>query len=149
MGVGMTGQYWLRAVVAATALLVRAHDLSVLTAAQATPASNAQQSARANPLLSPSALPYGAPPFDTIRDSDYEPALVQGMAEQRADIRRITSNSEAPTFQNTIEALERSGALLTRVTRIFNLLAGSNTNPVLQQVEAALAAKLAANRDET
>jgi peptidyl-dipeptidase Dcp len=149
MGVGMTARHWRRLAVAAAALLLQVNDLSVLAAAQASPPATATQSARVNPLLSPSALPYGAPAFDTIRDGDFEPALVQGMAYQRAEIQRITSSSEPPTFQNTIEALERSGALLTRVSRVFNLVVQANTNPVLQQVDAAQAPKLAANRDAT
>ena len=107
------------------------------------------QNARPNPLLAESPLPYHAPAFDIIRDTDYEPALVQGMAEQRAEIQRIIDDPQPATFQNTIEALERSGALLNRVSRIFNALVQAHTNPTLQRTDVALAPKLAAHRDET
>src|SRR6186713_1030895 len=105
------------------------------------------QDTRPNPLLTESTLAYRAPPFDVIRDTDYEAALVQGMAEQRGEIQRIVGNPQPATFQNTIEALERSGALLNRVSRIFNALVQANTNPTLQKTDVALAPKLAAHRD--
>jgi len=109
---------------------------------------NAAQSTRPNPLLTESTLAYRAPAFDAIRDTDYDPALVQGMSEQRAEVQRIANNPAPPTFQNTIEALERSGALLRRVSQIFNVVVQANTNPVLQRTDVAQAPKLAAHRDE-
>ena len=69
------------------------------------------------------------------------------MSEQRAEVQRIIDNPEPPTFQNTIVALERSGALLNRVSRIFNALVAANTNPTLQRTDVALAPRLAAHRD--
>jgi peptidyl-dipeptidase Dcp len=102
---------------------------------------------RVNPLLSESTLPYGAPDFSQIQDADYAPALIQGMNEQAAEVASIASNPAAPTFENTIEALERSGALLTRVNRIFNVLIAANTNPTLQRTDTDMAPRLTAHRD--
>lgn len=86
--------------------------------AQKTPA---QQPAEAstNPLLSASTLPFQAPPFDKIKDSDYLPAFEEGMRQHLADVRKIADSSEPATFDNTIVAMERSGETLTRVSRIF------------------------------
>src|SRR5438128_1105995 len=91
-------------------------------------AQQASQSARPNPLLIISALPYQAPPFDQIRDADYNPALDEGLKQELADTERIANNAEPPTFANTIEAMERSGALLRRVSRVFTVVTQSNTN---------------------
>src|SRR6267378_8117689 len=75
--------------------------------------------AAANPFFAESTLPFHAPPFDKIKDSDYAPAIEAGMEGQLAEIEAIANNSAAPTFANTLEAMERSGALLTRVTKVF------------------------------
>lgn len=74
---------------------------------------------RANPLLAASPLPFGAPAFDQIQKSDYLPAFRQAIDRARAQIRAITDNPEAPSFANTIEALERSGEDLDRISGIF------------------------------
>src|SRR5581483_2335680 len=105
------------------------------------------KSARKNPFFSPSPLPFQAPPFDKIRDSDFKPALEAGMKQRLAEIDRIAKNPAAPSFANTIEAMERSGALLTRVRRVFDALTGSNTNPALQKIDAEMAPKLSAHND--
>jgi peptidyl-dipeptidase Dcp len=102
---------------------------------------------RTNPFFNRSSLQYQAPPFDRIRDSDYAPALEEGMKRQLAEIDAIANNSEAPTFANTIEALERSGELLTRVSKVFGNLAQSNTNEAIQKVEQDEGPKLAAHND--
>ncbi len=115
------------------------------TAAASTPV--AQEPAHVNPLLTASTLPLQAPPFDRIRDSDFQPAIEQGMREHLAEIRSIADNPEAPTFANTIEAMERSGELLTRASRVFFALAQANTNDTLQAVQAELAPKLAGHND--
>ncbi len=103
--------------------------------------------AASNPFYAPSSLPYGAPPFDRIKDADYQPAIEAGMAAQRAEIDAIANSSEAPTFENTLVALERSGQLLNRVTLVFGAVAQANTNPVLEKVQEAEAPKLAAQND--
>ena len=74
---------------------------------------------RANPLLAASPLPFGAPAFDQIQKSDYLPAFREAIDRARAQIRAITDNPEAPSFANTIEALERSGEDLDRISGIF------------------------------
>jgi len=100
-----------------------------------------------NPLLSASALPYQAPPFDKIEDADYQPAIEAGMKQQIAEVEAIANNSEPPTFENTFVALEKTGALLTRAGLVFNSVSGANTNPTLQKAQEDLAPKLAAHQD--
>jgi len=101
----------------------------------------------ANPFYAPSALPFQAPPFDTIRDDDFQPAIEAGMAQQQSEIQAIAENSAAPTFDNTIVAMEKSGQLLQRATAVFFGVTGANTNPTLQKVRTIEAPKLAAHRD--
>ena len=100
-----------------------------------------------NPFYAPSGLPFQAPPFDKIRDGDYQPAMEAGMAQQRAEMRQIATNSAAPTFENTIVALEKSGRLLDRVSSVLDAVTGANTNPTLQTVQQEEAPKLAAHQD--
>jgi peptidyl-dipeptidase Dcp len=103
--------------------------------------------AESNPFFEPSPLPFQAPPFDRIKDSDYAPAMEEGMKRQLAEIEAIANDSASPTFANTLEAMERSGDLLTRVTKVFFNLAESNTDPAMQKVRAEEAPKLAAHAD--
>jgi peptidyl-dipeptidase Dcp len=103
--------------------------------------------AQTNPFLNPSPLPYQAPPFDKIKDADYQPAIEEGMKRQLAEIDAIANNPDAPTFDNTIVAMERSGDLLTRAAKVFFSLAQSNTNDTLQKVESEESPKLAAHQD--
>ncbi|MEQ1632941.1 MAG: M3 family metallopeptidase [Planctomycetota bacterium] len=100
-----------------------------------------------NPFFRPSSLPLLAPEFDRIRDEHYRPALEAGMAEHLAEVRAIAAQEAAPTFANTIEALERSGALLTRVSKVFFNLTESTTNKSIQEVQAAVAPLLARHAD--
>ncbi len=135
---------------ALTALALLAPGLSsALPAADApTPAASpSPTSVTENPLFKASTLPYHLPPFDRIKDGDFAPAYAKGMTDQLAEVAIIADNQEPATLDNTIVALERSGQLLTRVDRIFSNLAGANTNPTLQQLEAAVAPKLSAHRD--
>src|SRR3954465_11695068 len=88
-----------------------------------------------NPFYAPSTLPFQAPPFDRIKDSDYQPAFEQAMAQQAAEIRRIADNQAAPTFENTTAAMGRSGRMLDRVNNAFSGVVGANTNPVLDKVQ--------------
>jgi peptidyl-dipeptidase Dcp len=101
-----------------------------------------------NPFVRPSRLPYQAPPFDSIQDADYEPAIEEAMAAHRLEIADIADRTEAPTFDNTIVAMERSGGYLTRATRVFFAMTKANTSDTLQHAEEALAPKLAAHHDE-
>lgn len=120
----------------------------VLGAALAAPAARAELPA-SNPFASRSPLLYQAPPFDRIKDSDYLPALEEGMKQQRAEIDAIAGDPEPPTFENTIVAMERSGELLTRVAKVFFNMDQSNTNPEIQKIKAEAAPKLAAHSDAT
>jgi peptidyl-dipeptidase Dcp len=103
--------------------------------------------ARDNPLFAPSALPFGAPPFDRIRDSDYLPAIEEGMRVHLEEVSAIANEPGAATFENTIVALERSGMLLTRVLKIFGTVSSANTNDTLQETQRVEAPKLAAHGD--
>ena len=92
-----------------------------------------------NPLISESPLPYGAPQFDKIRTEHYIPAFEQGIKEGKAEIDEITNNPEAPTFENTIEALEYSGATLNRVAGIFYNLMEADSNDEMQAIAEQIA----------
>ncbi|HTC95796.1 MAG TPA: peptidyl-dipeptidase Dcp [Terriglobales bacterium] len=100
-----------------------------------------------NPFFAPSSLPFQAPPFDKIKDEDYQPAIEAGMAEQRKEVQAIANNPAEPTFENTIVAMEKSGQLLERAQQVFSAVTAANTNPVLQKVKATEAPRLAAHRD--
>ncbi|WP_426263814.1 M3 family metallopeptidase [Sphingomonas sp. PWP1-2] len=100
-----------------------------------------------NPFAQRSTLPYQAPPFDKIQDGDYQPAIEQGIAESLAEVRAIADNPAAPTFDNTIIAMERQGQMLARAQAAFGQVAQANTNPTLQAAQAVLAPKLAAYGD--
>jgi peptidyl-dipeptidase Dcp len=101
----------------------------------------------ANPLLEPSTLPLGYPPFDVIRDEHFRPAYEEAMAEHAREVAAIADAPEAPSFENTLVALERAGQRLGRVSRIFGGLNGTVTNPARQALERELAPKLAAHAD--
>ncbi|MBK6800677.1 MAG: M3 family metallopeptidase [Novosphingobium sp.] len=95
----------------------------------------------------PSSLPFQAPDFSRIKDSDFQPAIEQGIAIKRAEIEAIANNPEAPTFANTLEAMERSGQMLDRANAVFSALTAANTNPTLDRIDSEIAPKLAALRD--
>jgi peptidyl-dipeptidase Dcp len=100
-----------------------------------------------NPLLTESSLPFHVPPFDKIKDDHFVPAMEEGMREQLKEVELVANNSEKPTFDNTIVALERTGRLLDRAKRTFLNLNACNTNPVLQKIDREMAPKLSAHRD--
>ncbi|MGH7603286.1 MAG: peptidyl-dipeptidase Dcp [Gemmatimonadaceae bacterium] len=114
----------------------------------ATPAASTPKPAGgSNPLFVESTLPYHAPRFDLIRNEDYQPALEEGMRQELAEIDAIAKQTRPPTFDNTIVAMERSGALLTRASRAFFGVIGANTNDTLQNVQEIEAPKLASHND--
>src|SRR5476649_2403922 len=117
---------------------------SVATASTAAPAATAMTS---NPFFSASTLPYQAPPFDKIHDADYQPAIEEGMKQQLAEIQKIADNADAPTFENTFVAMEKSGVMLYRVMQVFGAVTGANTNDALQKVQEDEAPRLAAHQD--
>jgi peptidyl-dipeptidase Dcp len=98
-----------------------------------------------NPLLHHWATPHGLPPFDQLLPAHFEPALTQAMAEHRAELAALAQQSEAPSFENTLAALDRSGATLSRVAAVFYNLTASATSPELQAVQRAMAAPMAAH----
>ena len=102
------------------------------------PASSFAQNAggsRQNPLLQKSSLPFGAPDFSKIQESDYLPAFEAGIKEQRANIQKIISNKKKPTFQNTILAYENSGMLLDRVSNVFFGLTSAHKTPGIAEAQ--------------
>jgi peptidyl-dipeptidase Dcp len=99
-----------------------------------------------NPLLQTVwTTPYGAPPFDKIKPEHYAPAFDAGMAAQNKEIAAILADAAAPTFANTIEAMERSGALLARATTVFYNLTSTHTNDALDKLETEYSPKLTAH----
>ena len=100
-----------------------------------------------NPFAMESTLPYQAPDFTKIREAHYEPAYAAGMAQQLAEIDVIANAAAAPTFDNTIVELEKSGALLTRVAKVFNALTSAHTTDTLQAIQARVAPRVAAHSD--
>ena len=100
-----------------------------------------------NPFFEPSPLYLQAPEWDKIKDEHYLPAFEEGMSRQKAEIRAIADSTEAPTFDNTIVAMERTGTMLSRVRRAFNVASGTNKNDAIQNVENEISPKLAAHFD--
>ena len=100
-----------------------------------------------NPFLSESPLHYHLPPFDRIEDAHFRPAFEAGMEAHLAEVEAIAASGEAPTFENTLVALERSGRLLDRVARTFFSLASADTNEEINAIRAEMAPRLAAHTD--
>jgi len=101
-----------------------------------------------NPFYQESTLYFKYPPFDKIKNAHYPPAFEKGMAEQLAEIEGIADQSDAPTFENTIVAMEKSGQLLNRVATVFYSLASAHTNDSLEAVRSEMAPKLSAHSDQ-
>ena len=124
-----------------------APEKSVDAPASASAAAEPAAAPVANPFFAPSTLPFQYPRFDQIKDADYAPAFEEGMRQQRAEMDAIAADPEAPTFENTIVAMDRSGQLLTRVANVFFNLAGANTNDAMKAVQREMSPKLAAHSD--
>ena len=101
-----------------------------------------------NPLLSDWDTPYGTPPFSQIKNEHYLPAFEQGIKENKADIDAIVNNSEAPTFENTLVALDKAGATLERVSSLFFNQTSSHTNDTLQALAKEISPMLSALSDD-
>ena len=95
-----------------------------------------------NPLIKPAKTPFGAPEFTKIKIEHYMPAFEQGLKEARAELEATINNPEAPTFENTIEAMERGGELLNYVSNIFFVLDGNETSPEMQELALEIQPKL-------
>lgn len=101
-----------------------------------------------NPFFANSSLPYQAPDFDKIKDEHYQPAFDYGLQQQLTEIEGITKNSETPTFENTVLALENSGKVLKRAQIIFYNMTSANTNDALQALQEKYAPIFAAHYDK-
>src|SRR4051812_33280506 len=135
-------------------LLLASAAVAVATAAQpalaAAPKPKPTASATlpaSNPFAQPSTLPFQAPDFSKIKDSDYLPALLAGMAQQKKEVTAIANQAAAPTFDNTVAAMERSGLLLERAGLAFSAVNGANTNDTLQATDTKTAPLFAAHND--
>ena len=100
-----------------------------------------------NPLLTPSSLPYQLPPFAEIKVKHYRPAFDQALALHDAEIASITDNPAAPTWENTVEALERSGQDLDRVMAVFGNLSGTDVTEEMEEIGADIYTRLSAHYD--
>jgi len=119
-------------------------------AAEATAPTVAQpttDAVQANPFFSASALPLETPDFRLIREELYLPAIEEGMKRQLAEIRAIADSSEPATVANTLDAMEKSGDLLIRVTQVFMNLVGTDSNEALRKIQSEVAPKMAAHQD--
>jgi peptidyl-dipeptidase Dcp len=127
-------------------IVAMTHIAAISLIAQTSPVENSNVAD--NPLLTESSLPYHVPPFDKIKDEHFVPAIEAGMRDQLKEVEVLANDSEKPTFDNTIVALERTGRLLDRAQRTFSNLNACNTNPTLQKIDKEMAPKLAAHHDE-
>lgn len=100
-----------------------------------------------NPFLEPSTLPYGMPPFAEIREEHFRPAFEAGIAEHLAEVTAIAEQTEPPTFENTLVALERAGRTLDRVSHVFFTLSSADSSPFTRDLDAEIAPELAAHED--
>ncbi|MBC8357851.1 MAG: M3 family metallopeptidase [Candidatus Aminicenantes bacterium] len=101
-----------------------------------------------NPLLSEFKTTFQVPPFDKIMEEHYLPAFKEGIEQQKKEIDEIINNTEIPNFKNTIEALESTGALLRRVSNVFYVLNGTETNDHMQEIAKEIAPLLSKHRDD-
>ena len=101
-----------------------------------------------NPFLEEFKTPFGVPPFEQIQEEHYLPAFQAGIEQERQEIAAIVASTEPPTFANTIEALERSGALLTRVNNVFGNLTAAHTNDRLQEIALEVTPMLSQHLDD-
>ena len=120
----------------------------ILVAAAGCAKKSVEPPAPANPFFTEFQTPFGVPPFDQIKPEHFMPAFDKGIADQKREVDAIVKNGEPATFANTLEVLDRSGALLKRVGAVFNNLNSSNTSEALQQIAKDVAPKLAKLGDD-
>ena len=133
-------------------LLFATAAIAVATLRPAAPAPRKSAASSASlpassPFAKPSTLPFQAPDFSKIKDSDYLPALLAGMAQQKNEVATIANQKATPTFGNTVVAMERSGALFERANLAFQAVNGANTNDTLQATDTKTAPLFAAHND--
>ena len=136
-----------RSTIALTALFTNLFLLAACGGSDAPESEVTASTDDSNPFFTESTLPYGMPHFDLIKDEHFAPALERGMAEEMTEILEIASNPEAPTFENTIVAMEQVGALLTRTSRVFFNITSTDTNDVLKEVQTEMSPKFSAHND--
>jgi peptidyl-dipeptidase Dcp len=100
-----------------------------------------------NPFFQPYSTPYEVPPFDKIKNEHFKPAILEGIKRHEAEINAIANNTAAPTFENTILAMENAGELLANVNIVFSNLNGANTNEEIQKIAKEVSPNLAAHSD--
>jgi len=139
----------LLATIAPAALLAGCASVPADTSVQAAAPSPAPAAPTyAGPFAQPSTLPFHAPDFASVKDGDWQPALEAGIAAKRAEIAAISANPAAPTFENTIVALETSGQMLDRVQNVFSQLTSANTNDTLDAADTATSPQITALDDD-
>lgn len=121
---------------------------SALALSSACGSNNSDENIDMNPFFSPFDTPYGIPAFEQIKETHYASAMREGMDIQKNEIVEITRNSEKPTFENTIVALENSGQLLNQVLSVFYNLNSAHTNETMQQIAQEMAPELSAHSDD-
>ena len=136
----------LRSCVLSAAIAATLMSTSLPSAAQSSPTAAAQS---ANPLVGAWSTPDGVPPYDVIRPEHYEPAFDRAIAKAREESQAIAKDPAAPTFENTIEAMERAGRELSRVASTFFTVASADATPANQAIQKAIAPKLARLSNET
>jgi peptidyl-dipeptidase Dcp len=124
----------IRKLLLATAAVAIATSSAVAAAPRKAAASAALPAS--NPFALPSALPFQTPDFSKIKDGDYLPAILAGIAQQKAEVAAIGNQKATPTFENTLAALEKSGLLLERANLAFQAVNGANTNDTLQATDS-------------
>src|SRR5690349_2626284 len=117
------------------------------TMPHSTPSAEPAAMSPSNPFFAPSPLPLHYPQFDKIKDSDFAPAFDRGMAEQLQEDDAIANSPDAPTFDNTIVAMEKGGRVLERASRVFYNLVGADTNDARKKIQTDYAPRLAAHQD--
>ena len=133
--------------VTTAAVAIAASPAAAAAPAKKSAATASATLAASNPFAKPSTLYMQTPDFSKIKDSDYLPAIMAGMAEQKREIPQIANNPAPPTFNNTMVPLERSGQLLERALLAFFAVNGANTNDTLQDVDSKTSPLLAAHSD--
>ena len=120
----------------------------ILGACSSSKKSDVAEGATPNPFFAEYTTPFGVPPFDQIEVAHYKPALLKGMEEQSKEIEAIVANPDAPTFENTIVALDQSGELLTKVMYAFGGQSSVNTTDEIQELERELYPLLSKHSDD-
>src|SRR5262249_19087343 len=121
----------IRTLLLATAAIAVATSTSAISAPKKAATTASATLPASNPFAKPSTLPFQTPDFSRIKDSDYLPALMAGMAKQKSEVTAIANQKAAPTFDNTVVAMERSGLLLERANLAFSAVNQANTNDTL------------------